>query len=266
MKKIQIYLLLIISVLLFSLKIPEQNPKNQLKAILVVGHQEDGTESAIKKMNEIDSFLKENDVLTYTFYDKDAIWEDITAKSEGAHFFIYSGHGNGSCNLCIETPHFVSNEQITNDLKLDDDAVVIFKSVCYGAGSSASDDADIGINEAEKRVSNYALLFFKSGTACYFANNSGKGALTFLENFFEGKTVRECYVATTDFWYDIELTKDWDLGYNAEISIATSDWGGTVTHTTYINGEKTVTEEPAIKSYSIALIANPNFTIAKLKE
>lgn len=49
--------------------------------------------------------------------------------------------------------------------------MVIFKSVCGGAGFSADDRIDIGTDEAKKRVCSYASPFFKIGSAAYYANN-----------------------------------------------------------------------------------------------
>ena len=78
----------------------------------------------------------------------------------------------------------ISSEDIVNDLKLRSNAIIIFKSVCGGAGSSASDDGDIGIKKAIERVSDYSRPFLNIGASAYYANNFGEGCLSFLNDFF----------------------------------------------------------------------------------
>ena len=102
-------------------------------------------------------------------------------------FFVYSGHGstmgvNGNAGgICINS--MVSSYELIKSLRLKENALVIFKSVCRGAGSSAGDNTDIGITEAKKRVTNYAYPFFEIGASAYYANNYGAGAYNFLEDF-----------------------------------------------------------------------------------
>ena len=173
---------------------------SKLKAVLIVGHQEDGTKEAIEKMEKIALFLKKKKVNVVSFYDQKAYWAKIKEAAKGAHFFIYSGHGstmgeNGCAGgLCVNS--MVNSRTITEELKLATNAIIIFKSVCNRAGSSAGDNGDIGIKEAEKRVSDYSNPFFKTGAAAYFANNLGSGVENFLKAFFEGKDIHSCYEAS----------------------------------------------------------------------
>ena len=267
--------ILIIAISLLSLSLKTTNSFSQestrkLKAILVVGTSNDERDESILVMKKMEDYLKSQGVTCYPFYNKKSVWSEIIKKSKGADFFIYSGHGNGSYNLCIEKPHFVSKEQISNDLKLNKNAVVLFKSVCYGAGSSAGDDSDIGIDEATRRVTNYARLFIEQGAACYYANNYTGVSLGFLTDFFEGKNIKTCFEESTNLSHytklsDIERNEKWSLGYNAELSIASSDRGGITTRTTYTNGVKSVKKIPSIKNYNIALVGNPEFNINKLR-
>ena len=122
----------------------------KLKAVLIVGHQEDGTSSAISSMDKVADLFEKNNVITKKFYDKNAQWKKIIEASKDASFFVYSGHGsnlgiNGCTGgLCIESR--VTSQELIDELKLKENAIVIFKSVCGGAGSSASDNGDIGID------------------------------------------------------------------------------------------------------------------------
>jgi len=240
-------------------------PTDPLKAILIVGPLEDITASSIDYMDEIGEFLQSKGVEVHRFYNTKADWDKIKAASKGANFFIYSGHGSTlgeggkSGGLCLQS--MVSSKKIVEELQLHSNAMVIFKSVCRGAGSSADDSGDIGIKEATIRVSDYATPFFKTGASCYYANNLGDGCLTFLSEFFSGKTMKACFEISAKGWTKIELSKKYPLDNTKEISVASSDWGGTTTRTTYTNGVKKVEEIAASKQYDIAYVGDPDFTI-----
>lgn len=239
-----------------------------LKAVLIVGPQEDGTNSAIESMNKIAELLKSKGVKVQSFYDKEADWDKIKIASKDASFFIYSGHGGtmgeGEKTGGLYLKSMVSGKEIIEGLQLKKNAMIVFKSVCRGAGSSASDDGDIGINEAVRRVTDYSQPFFKIGASCYYANNLEDGCLLFLTEFFSGKTVKECFEESAKTWTKIEFSKEYQYNKSMQISIASADWGGTVTRTTYVNGAKKVEELPSSKDYDIAYVANPNFTINDL--
>ena len=235
-------------------------------AVLVIGtHLSSGF--ATSEMNKIGDFLKSKGVLVKKFYKDQSNWEDIKKAASNAHFFIYSGHGsnmgkNGTGGLVLED--WITNDQIENELKLRDNALVLFQSVCRGAGSSAGDDGDIGIKVAEQRVSDYAEPFLKIGASMYYANNWGEGCLDFLKDFFRGISVGECYRNSTSSWIKIELDKTYDYNSTCKISIASSEGSGTVTQTRIRNGVKTVKEVPASKDYNIAYVGDPSFTILEL--
>lgn len=238
-----------------------------LKAVLIVGPQEDGTSEAIKKMDRIANFLKSKAVTVHTFYDSKSVWSNIVTASNGAHFFIYSGHGStlgggGKVGgLCLASSNMISSEKMVAELKLAKNAMVLFSSVCGGAGSSADDTKDIGIEEASTRVTDYARPFFKTGAGAYYANNMSDGCLKFLRDFFDGKTIKECFTNSASTWSSIEKTAQSSIGTGLEISVASNNWGGTSTVTTYVNGVKSEKQVPSIKEYDIAYVAPPTFTI-----
>jgi len=268
---------------LFGFVQPENAPKSgatqsavdgrpfaSLTAVLVVGPQEDGTLAAEKSMDEIADLLIGHGVTVHRFYAENADWEKIKIVAKSANFFIYSGHGSTlgeggkTGGLCLKT--MVSSKKMMEDLQLKDNAMVIFKSVCRGAGSSASDDGDIGIQEALVRVSDYAKPFFQTGASCYYANNIGNGCQSFLADFFSGKTIQECFEISARSWAKIEFSKPYVFDSKKVISIASTEWEGTTTRTTYTNGVKTVEEFPSTKNYDIAYVANPGFTIKDMTQ
>ncbi len=240
-----------------------QNKSNEkLKAVLIVGPQEDATRESISGMNSIADFLKSKGVEVLCFYDQNSDWEKIKKAAEGASIFIYDGHGSEKCGFTLSES--VSNEEIISGLKLKKGAMVLFQSVCYGAGSTAGDNVDIGLKEAEKRITNYAKSFIVKGAACYFAVNTNNGVLNFLTDFYKGKSVQECFETSTANFFKIEKNQKSSLGDNLNIAVASFDMGGTATRTTYINGVKKVEKVPSVKAYNVAYISSPDFNLKTL--
>ena len=253
--------------ILLTMPIISYSQIDQLRAVIIVGDQQDGTVSAIKDMEEIHSFFKSKNVIVKTFYHPKTSWKDIVSASKDASFFVYSGHGiswpDGKYGG-LDLDESISSEAIVNDLKLKSNAIVVFKSVCGGAGSSASDDGDIGIKKAIERVSAYSKPFLNIGASAYYANNFGEGCLSFLNDFFEGKTMKECFDNSIGWSAKLEIDQNYKYDRSKSIGVASSDWGGTVTKTSYINGVKSVREVPATKDYDIAYVANPTYSLSNL--
>lgn len=246
----------------------DTNKFKNLKAILVVGHAEDSTPSFIKDVDKVAAFFESKGVSVHKFYDKEADWDKIVEASKGAHFFLYNGHGtrrgeNGEVGgFCITS--MISSSEIVEKLELDENALVIFKSVCYGAGSSAGDDGDIGLKEAIKRVSNYSKPFFKTGAKAYYANNLGNGVIKFLKKFFTGTSAVDCFDQVIGGFSKKETIETYKFDANKKIGIGSTDWGGMVTRTTYTNGVKKVEKVPATKDYDIAIVAAESYSIHQM--
>ena len=151
-------------------------------------------------------------------------------------------------------------------LRLKANSIVIFQSVCGGAGSSASDDGDIGIRKSIERVSDYSRPFLNIGAAAYYANNFGEGCLSFLNDFFEGITMKECFDNSITWSAKLEIDQNYKYDRSKSIGVASSDWGGAVTKTSYLNGVKSVSEVLATKDYDIAYVANSRYNISTLKK
>ena len=243
--------------------------QNVLKAVLIVGPQEDNTNEAIKKVRKISHLLWKNGIDVHEFYGELADWDKICRAADDASFFLYCGHGmtNGgdgkSGGLCVTT--FVSASEIIEDLKLRKGAIVLFKSVCRGAGSSADDNGDIGITEAKTRVTNYSKPFFDIGAGCYFANNYDGGCLGFLENFFAGKNLEECFISARSFWADEEISEPYQHNSIHNIAIASRPGEGYSMRTTTVNGKKKKEHIKNSKGYPIAYVGNPKYTYRVMK-
>lgn len=263
-----IFFLILSVTLIISGSLNSQTNTPTLKAILIVGSSEDDNESNIEEMNKIADFLVANKVMVHRFYDKKADWEMIKIAAVNANFFMYSGHGstlgeNGSSGgLCINS--LVNSEQIVSELKLSKNCIVLFNSVCRGAGSSASDTGDIGLVEATKRVTDYSKPFFQIGVSAYYANNFSNGTLDFLKYFFSGKSLKVCFETTLKNWSKIELVKQYEFDKSKQIGISSFESDSSMNVTTFINGEKTVKEIQIPKAYNIAFVGDPNFTITEM--
>ena len=247
----------------------EGNEQGPLKAILVVGPQEDGTAEAIKEMDRLADFLHDHGVRIRRFYDEDANWDEITAISRHANIFVYAGHGsargpNGTGGLSLQTS--ISNTHIVEELELAPNAIVLFQSVCRGAGSSAGDDGDIGVEAAGERVTEYAKPFFSIGASVYYANNYQDGCLRFMEDLFEGKTLEESYLEAVHPWNTIEFSRSFPSYSDRTISISSNPGGGKATRITYINGVRSEEEIIAPKGYDVAYAGPPGFTLSDLTE
>lgn len=261
MKYLLSFLLLISSFPVFA---------QQLEALLVVGNTEGQTSKAIKDMNKMAELFQKNGVKVHRFYDKKAKWEDIIKVAPKCSFFVYSGHGSTagidgkSGGICID--FIVGVEQMLKEMRLKKGAMVVFRSVCRGAGSSAGDileTPDIGVKEAKKRVSEYAAPFFEIGASAYYANNKGQGCYGFLEDFLKGKTLKKAYLESIGSFSEVEFEKD--FGNGRKISIASSEYSGTSTVTQYVNGKKTVKKIKGMsKTYSIAYVGAINYSLANM--
>ena len=255
--------------ILLSMPFISYSQADQLRAVIIVGDLQDGTVSAIKEMEEIHSFFKSKNMIVNTFYHPKTSWKDIVSASKDASFFVYSGHGMSWPDRKyggLDLDEAISSEDIMNGLKLKANAIVIFKSVCGGAGSSASDDGDIGGKTALKRVSDYSKPFLKIGASAYYANNYSGGCISFLNDFFEGKIIKECFDNSISWSAKLHIDRYYRYANSKSIAIAGSEGHGNVTMTTYRDGEKTVKVVPASKSYSIAYLANPRYSISTLKK
>jgi hypothetical protein len=249
-----------------TVSISQTTDFSSLNAVLVVGHFEDyegDKSSTIEQVDLIATYLKSKGVKIKKFYNQASDWVKIKEAAKTANFFIYAGHGStagpkgNAGGLCLVNGIIPSSDVIAG-MKLRKNAVVIFKSVCNGAGSSAMDNGDIGIKEAVNRVSYYAEPFFKIGAGCYYANNYDDQCVGFLKALFGGKNGKTSFI---NGGLEPDYTKPYRFDNTKEISIRSSEGGGKGMQTSYENGVATTTEYITSKSYDKAFVAKPTFSI-----
>lgn len=257
-------LLLPLLVILNSFNYLQDHKKQE--AVLVVGNTEEGTVNAINRMRKIASLLEENDFTVHEFYDKKAVWSKIIKKTPNAIIFIYDGHGttlgeNGNPGgLVID--QFISSQQIKKEMTLKKNALVLFQSVCYGAGSTATDRADITVDVASDRVRSYSKPFFNIGASVYFASNYVGGVLDFLQYFLQGDSVEIAFEKCYQYWN--VLDKMVNLDNDQVLKITSSESKGHSVVTTYSNGVIKKKKIPNFKKYSLAMLGNPKLVFQYL--
>ncbi len=242
----------------------------QLVAVLVVGHVEEETNDHIEQMNRVANFFTAHGVKVHKFYDKKAQWKNIFPVARDCHFFVYSGHG-GQVNkallpgmLSIDT--HVSSDDIRNTLTFNKKALVIFNSVCFAAGSSASDAKDIGFAEAKRRVLSYAGVFLEVGASAYYAVNYQNTVVKFLKSFFNGSTLRQACLENIFSNCTIETEAKHPIISGYAYSIVSNKGSGLCTSKSYIDGRLAeVKNFPCFKEYNIAFVGPPNFLLSKFQ-
>jgi hypothetical protein len=164
-------------------------------AILIVGN--DAQNHAVSQMDELAILLIQQGITVYKYYYPNTNWYQIADKAADCSFFIYAGHGfaNGGLDgeyggLYIKGHIFARD--IIDDIQFKYQPLIIYLNACGSHGSSAGDPDDIGLAEANNRIIDTALPFFKVGAGGYFATNEQiKG---FLEDFFKGKPLEYCFL------------------------------------------------------------------------
>jgi hypothetical protein len=218
-------------------------------------------------MNSIVSLLQQNGYSVYKFYDPNNQWEGIKRVASEASIVVYSGHGtemgiDGNYGgLVIDD--FISGQRIADELHFNRKALVIYSSVCGGAGSSASDESDIGLEESKRRVLGSALPFLMAGAGAYFAINQVGGAEKFLVNWLNQTNLSDGFTQVSSPWYSVEFNssfRDYRIAPSMQMGIASKKGGGISTVTSTRNGVTTVRQRVSPKSYEVAYLGDPYFT------
>jgi len=234
----------------------------KLKAVIVVGN--DGAQFTDEQL-KVNTFLKYNGVSVTFFYSPFCEWEAIKKASEGAHIFIYSGHGitlhsklnnndlsEGKEGTLYLKGGIIDGQKLVEGLKLHKNALVLFNHACSSAGSSADDIGDIGITEATKRVIDYAKPFVKLKAGCYYANNYHNCIIPILTKFFNGVKIQDIYNHDASQSDKIENRITYPYNKNYEVAVSSQ-----FRYETYSDGSVI----SAFKSYDIAYVGIPNFTV-----
>jgi hypothetical protein len=248
---------------------PKKNtPKidyKKLKAVIVLGpvDQEYDLDKKSDRMR-VAAFLREKGVKVYEFYPPNDDWEKIKKACQGAHLFIYSGHGSvegihyPSGGLCLTKTIYGASE-IINDLKFHKNALIIFNSACNSAGSSAWDSDGITRKEAMKRIEEYAYPFYKLNAGAYYANNYDNSVLPFLKAFFLKENAKEIYLTQASQWQQVEPFFKYSYSQLYISSVA----GFLKRHPDKTNKVNSKTKE--LKGdFNAAFVGKPNFTVVDL--
>jgi hypothetical protein len=238
------------------------------EVVCILGSRLSNRGEEIADLNELVSCLEAKNYKVHKFFNESNDWEAIKKASLNACIFIYRGHGThlgideGFGGIVIGES--ISAQKIASELKFNNNPIVLFPSVCGGAGSSAGDETDIGIDEAQKRVIGSSLPFFLCGAKAYYANNYVGGMYKFLNKFLENIPIDQLFESSASTWNTVEINKsvtDNRLNSNFKIGIASSKGGGSSVTTTTINGVTTSKTRISCKGYSIAYVGDPNFRI-----
>ncbi|MFM7724606.1 MAG: hypothetical protein ACKO7O_07430 [Bacteroidota bacterium] len=240
------------------------------EAVLVIGSHSIYNEKSLQQMEKIATLLESNNFKVHRFYDPNNEWEAIKKAALNASLFIYRGHGThlgidgGFGGIVVDG--FISGERISKGLTFNLNPLVIFISACGGAGSSAGDDHDIGVDEAKTRVLGSALPFLLAGAQGYYANNYGDGAHMFLQQWIEQKNLETCYLNSMYSWCTVqsnEPVEDERITSSFKMAVSSSPDNAVRTLTTTTNGISTTQNIVREFSYSIAYLGNPELTLAQ---
>jgi len=244
----------------------ETNPTPQ-EAVCIIGSHSIYNEKSLVQMEKIAALLESKNFKVHRFYDPNNEWEAIKKAALNAALFIYRGHGThlgidgGFGGIVIDK--FISGEKISKELTFNLNPLVIFVSACGGAGSSAGDDHDIGVDEAKTRVLGSALPFLLTGAQGYYANNYGDGAHIFLQQWLEQKNLETCYTNSMYSWCTVqahEPVEDERIASSFKIAVSSSPDNAVRTLTTTTNGISSTQKIVREFSYSIAYLGNPELT------
>lgn len=239
------------------------NKFKMIKAVIIVGND---AKQYIEEQRQVASYLKNLGIAVVELYTPNCKWEDVKKASNGAHILIYAGHGGTigkekeKQGVLYLNEGIIEGEQLVNGLKLNKNALVLFNHACSSAGSKASDDYDIGIEEATRRVEDYAKPFIKLNAGGYYANNYINCLIPMLTKFFSGVTIKDIYNNDASTWTKIENRKIYSFNKKYEVAVA-SQISGYVTQTTTSNGVRKTKQVNLGKSYDIAYVGIPEFTV-----
>ena len=237
-------------------------------AIVLVGSGLFSERQEIVDAEQIAKYLESKGYVVKRFYTPTTKWEEIKLASRDASVFIYRGHGTqmgidgGFGGLVIG--EFISAERIAKEMKFNQPAIVLFTSVCGGAGSSAEDESDIGVQEAYDRVKGSALPFLLAGAKGYYANNYTGGTLSCLKRMLSGESLGTAYLNSLHAYDRIERNEfltDNRIQPSIKIALSSDPGGGVAVIETRVNGKSVKKEILAPKEYRIAYVGDPNFRL-----
>ena len=260
--------MLVFTVCVFSSAIAQVKASNipQREAVFIIGSSIGDHTEVVSNLNEIAGYLESQNFKVTKFYNESNDWEAIKKASTNASIFLYRGHGTelgidgGFGGIVIG--EFISGQRIAAELKFKNKPIILFSSVCGGAGSSAGDLKDIGITEANKRIVGSSLPFLLAGGVAYYASNYPGGIVSLLKQLFDNKTLEESFIALSSDWNHIErnqLLNEKRLNGCYKIGVLSAKGGGISTVTRTTNGVTTVKKIISPKGYEVAYLGDPTY-------
>lgn len=255
------------------------------RALIVTGH--DGVIVGEEADELIELLAASGYEVTY-LVGPQATWRQVKPAMQGVDVFIYSGHGSsegydGTGGLCLNGggSEIISSFTLEEEVRLAPGALVLFRSVCGGAGSSASDDGDIGRVEAKKRVLAYSRPFFNMGASGYYADNRSGGTSTtwgtgqprvttriapginrFLAQMLDGETLQTAFEQNLPSDCRMEYLEAVPWNRSLQVGVTSDYHEGYSTHTTTTNGHRVTRQIPNFRDYDIAFCGMPSFRLA----
>lgn len=183
------------------------------KAVAIVGEvdgdQGPKTREYVSNMKGLVKVLTDRGVQVTEFYPPKSSWSEIRSAAKDSRFVLYAGHGVGT-NL-DQPPYdqksvggfylgkeFVSNEQISSELKPGPNAIVLFLGACFTAGNMAYDMGIIREEETKKRIAMYSAPFLETGFQGYYATWAPWTAQAILALLFTEKNFGDVYSSQTN--------------------------------------------------------------------
>ncbi len=139
-------------------------------------------------------------------YSPNATWPVVRDALQGASVVVYMGHGNGWPSKYRDSlypptqngfglnPHagagdthqYFGEERIAKEVRLADNAVVIFSHLCYASGNTEPGLPEGTLEMAQQRVDNYAAGFIQAGAAAVIAE-AHAGPAYYVRSVLAGK-------------------------------------------------------------------------------
>ncbi|HVM30986.1 MAG TPA: hypothetical protein VM305_09510 [Candidatus Limnocylindrales bacterium] len=167
---------------------------SQKKVVIVVGPVGKSTASFKRVADETAAAARNNGAQVVKVYSPNATWGRVRAAAQGAHVFIYLGHGNGwpspykpfqtrtkngigvnaRLNSGNNNHKYYGEAYMASELPLARGAAVILMRLCYASGNSEPGKANPTKSVAMQRVDNYGAGFLRGPASVVFADGLGK--------------------------------------------------------------------------------------------
>ena len=183
-----------------------------LKAVIVVGPLDGAIGSpgpvTTREINAAElaaDELEAHGVSVTRFYTPNNDWEQVKAAANGAHFFMYRGHGiywgslpNPPVGGMDLNGHIYSNDEIRAGLHLAPNAIVMIYS-CFSSGSSDTDTSPISLSEARRRVDEYSAPYLDLGASAVYASWYPEAFQMYIRYLFQGMSLGQAFKTFYDY-------------------------------------------------------------------